>query len=151
MAFEYLVLKNEPNGLNTRYVQAYVRDTAISPQVRLCDAVIAIGAGPASLDLQAIWEAGTIIPGGAKLWREHELKDTDEVCIEVVDAILEIVRANGTLAQMVAAGESAIAAHNRQQIAYNRISAALIAGTNNQRMQFLALLATAAFGKLGQR
>jgi hypothetical protein len=152
MALEYLILKNEPNGLNTRYIQAYARDTAISPQVRLIEAIIPIGAGPGSLDLQALWQSGTIIPGGAKLWNQIELRDADENNRDVINAILDVVRANGTLAQMIAAGEAALADNPKQQTAYNRLLTALNNAPNNtQRWQLLGLLATVTFAKIGQK
>lgn len=151
MAIEYLLLKNERSGTQSRFVRAYVRDTAVSPQVRLVEATIPIASTPASLNLQALFNAGTIVPNGAKLWRQTELAATGDVSREVVDAILEVVRANGTLAQMNAAGANALAADVRQTTAYNRIAAALNAATAAERWQFLALLATVAYSKIGQK
>lgn len=158
MAFEYLIRRNEENSLTTRYLQAYLRDPATSPQVRLVEAVIPINATPASLNLQALWETGTVVPSGAKRWREYELKDTDDVGVEAIDAMLEVLRVTPfnaalALAAMITAGETALAGHPRQLVAYNRLVSALnaVGVTNAQRMQFLALVSTVAFGKIGQR
>lgn len=147
MAITWLIEDTFKLGRN-KVIRALLRENGT---VKRVEVTIPRNASPTMQDVQAAWDAAPALPNGVKEWNKVELRDTDDVGREVVDAILEIVRANGTLAQMVAAGETALAAHNRQQAAYTRISTALIAGTNNQRMQFLALLATVAFGKIGQR
>lgn len=151
MAWEYIVLRNEENSLTTRFIRAYVRDTAVSPQVKLVEAIIPHSAPLSSLDLAALWAGGTIIPGGAKLWNQYELKDTDENTRDVVNAIFDVVRANGTLTQALTAGTAALVDLPKQQTAYNRLVSMLQAGTAAERNQFMALVAVIALSKAGQR
>lgn len=150
MAYEYVILKDQQNGLDTRWIEAYVRNTP-NPEVRLCSAQIGLNAPLNIIDLPTVFAAGTIVPNGAALWNQLDLEATDDIGRGAIGAILDVVRSSGTLAQMVTAGTGAIAGDVRQTAAYTRISTALIAGTNAERMQFVALMAVISYSKIGQR
>jgi hypothetical protein len=151
MAYEYLILTNQPNSLSTRYVQAYLKNTLVPGEVRLADESIALNAPLSSIDLAAAWTRGTVVPNGLFLWNQLRLEEKDEIARVGIGAFFDVIRANGTLAQMVTALEGALDDDAEHLVAYNRISAALIAGTNAQRMNFIAALAVFAYSKIGQR
>lgn len=148
MAIEYQIIDAKPLG-GKRLIKALLRDGNAFKQVQLS---VPRNTQPTAEILQAAWDAGTTIPaGGLKLWNQLQLRDADENSRDVINAILDVVRANGTLAQMVTAGQGAIASDARQQAFYNRLVAALNGGTAAERWQFLALLATVSFSKIGQK
>jgi hypothetical protein len=148
MAIEFFVLVDEDNGAN-RYIQALLKDTA-GNEVRLADETIASGASPSTIDLQAAWARGVPVENGIVQWRQKELEATDEIGRQAILAVLDIVRANGTFAQMIAAGEGVIGTNTLMQGAYNRFTNAINGGTAAQRWQFLAMLTTIAYSRLMQ-
>jgi hypothetical protein len=153
MAYEYLVLINQPNSLSTRYVQAYLKNTLVPGEVRLADEIIALNAPLSSIDLAAAWTRGTVVPNGLFLWNQLEIEDTDTVGKGAIDAILAIVRAtpNPSLAAMTAAGLAVLDDHPKQLIAYNRVKSALDGATLQQVKDFICLLSVITYSKLVQR
>jgi hypothetical protein len=151
MPIEYLILKNEPNSLTTRFVQAYLRNSVAPSEVRRAEVVIPLNAGLGTIDLQAAWASGTVIPNGPALWNQLDLDSTEDLGRGAIGAILDVVRSSGTLAQMTAAGLAVIDDAPKQLIAYNRIKAAMDAATLQQVKDFVSLLAVIAYSKIGQR
>jgi hypothetical protein len=153
MAYEYLILTNQPNSLSTRYVQAYLKNTLVPGEVRLADESIALNAPLSSIDLAAAWTRGTVVPNGLFLWNQLEIEDTDTVGKGAIDAILAIVRAtpNPSLAAMTAAGLAVLDDHPKQLIAYNRVKSALDGATLQQVKDFICLLSVITYSKLVQR
>jgi len=150
MAYEFVILRNKPNGLTTRSVQAYIRN-APNPEVRFAEVIISLNAPLNTIDLPAAFAAGVIVPNGAALWNQLDLEASDDVGRGAIGAFLDVVRANGTLAQMVTALESSIDDDPKQLAAYNRIVAALDAGTAANQRRFLAALVVIVYSRLGQR
>lgn len=152
MAYEYLILVNEPNSLTTRWVQAYMRNTP-NPEVRLAGVQIGLNDPLSSINLATAFAAGEIVPNGTALWNQLDLEETDAVGKGAIAAMLDIVRANAnpSLAAMTAAGLAALDDHPKQLIAYNRIKSAMDAATLQQVKDFVVLLSVIAYSKLGQR
>jgi hypothetical protein len=152
MAYEYLILINQPNSLSTRWVQAYMRNTP-NPEVRLAGVQIGIDDPLSSINLAAAFAAGVIVPNGAALWNQLELEDTDTAGKGAITAILDIVRStpNPSLAAMTAAGLAVLDDHPRQLIAYNRVKSAMDAATLQQVKDFVTLMMVITYSKLGQR
>lgn len=152
MAYEYLILVNQPNGLNTRWVQAYMRNTP-NPEVRLAGVEIGLNDPLSSINLAAAFAAGEIVPNGTALWNQLELEDTDTVGKGAIAAILDIVRAsaNPSLPAMTAAGLAVLDDHPRQLIAYNRVKSAMDAANLQQVKDFVTLMMVITYSKLAQR
>lgn len=150
MAYEFIILKNQPNGLKTRWIEAYVRNTP-TPEVRLCSVQIGLNDPLNSIDLPTVFAAGAIVPNGTALWNQLELESSDDLGRGAIGAFLDVVRVSGTLAQMVAALESAIDDDPKQLAAYNRITAALDAGTAANQRKLMAALCVIVYSRLGQR
>lgn len=152
MAINYLILKNEPNSLTTRYVQAYLRNNSDS-EIRLADQIIPIDDPVSSVNLQDAFNRGTIVPNGLFLWNQLDIEETDTVGKGAIDAVLSIVRANPTpsLAAMTAAGFAVLDDNPKQLIAYNRIKSAMDAATLQQVKDFVTLLSVIALSRLVQR
>lgn len=152
MAYEHIILKNQQNGLNTRWVEAYVRNTP-NPEVRLAGVQIAIDAPLNTIDLPAAFAAGAIVANGTALWNQLELEDTDEAGKGAIAAILDVVRASPTpsLSAMTAAGLAVLDDHPKQLVAYTRVKSAMDAATLQQVKDFVTLLTVVSVSKLGQR
>jgi hypothetical protein len=150
MAIEYQVIEIKPLG-GKRIIKALLKDGTTVKEAQI---TVARNTSPTPELVQAAWDAGSVIENGVKAWNQLQLRDADDNSREVIDAILTVVRSSPTpsLAAMITAGETAIADNARQQALYNRILSALSTAPNNtQRWQFLGLLATVAFAKIGQR
>jgi hypothetical protein len=152
MAINYLLLKNEPNSLTTRYAQAYLRNNSDS-EIRIADQIIGINDPISSIDLQAAYNRGEVVPNGLALWNQLDLEETDAVGKGAIAAILDIVRAspNPSLAAMTAAGLAVLDDNPKQLAAYTRIKSAMDAATLAQLKDFMTLLTVIAYSKLAQR
>jgi hypothetical protein len=152
MAYEYLILVNEPNSLTTRWIQAYMRNTP-NPEVRLAGVQIGLNDPLSSINLATAFASGEIVPNGTALWNQLDLEETDGVGKGAIAAMLDIVRANAnpSLAAMTAAGLAVLDDHPKQLVAYNRIKSAMDAATLQQVKDFVVLLSVIAYSKLGQR
>jgi hypothetical protein len=152
MAWEYRIIKKQGNSLDTLFIQAHLRDLSISPQVRLVEGIVPINGGLGDLNLQDLWASGTVVPGGAKLWRQLDLLDAEDNSRDVVDALFESLRTPGsTLAQATTAGAGVLADNTKQQALYNRLTTLFAGATAAERNQFIVLCLTIALGKAGQR
>lgn len=148
MAISSIVLTDEDNGSN-RFVEMYLKDSG-GNEIRLYSETIASGAPISTINLVTAWPLGVPVENGIVLWRQKEYEATDPIGRAAILAVLDVVRDNGTLAQMITAGEGAIAGNTLMNGAYNRFATALIGGTNAQRMQFIALLTTFTYSRLMQ-
>jgi hypothetical protein len=152
MSWDYRIIKKQGNSLDTLFIQAYLRDTAVSPQVRLVEGIVPISGGLGDLNLQGLWDNGTIVPGGAKLWRQMDLRDAGDNARDVVDALFESLRTPGsTLAQATTAGAGVLADNTKQQALYNRLTTLFAGATAAERNQFIVLCLTISLSKAGQR
>ncbi len=148
MAIEAIILGALPTGPRTKALQVILKDGLV---VKQAEVRLAKDAQPTLADLQVAWNTGTDVPNGLKVFNQYHLRETDDVGREVISAILDVVRANGTLAAMNAAGAAALADNPRPLTVYTRLLAALNAASPAERWQFLALMATVSFSKMGQR
>lgn len=150
MAYEFVILKNQPNGLNTRWIEAYMRNTP-NPEVRRVGVQIGLNDPLNTIDQAAAFAAGVIVPNGTALWNQIDLETTDDVGRGAIRDFFDVVRASGTLAQMIAALEGVIDDDPKQLTAYTRIITALNGGTAAEQRRFMAALAVIVYSKLGQR
>lgn len=152
MAYERVILKNQPNSLTTRSIQAYVRNTP-NPEVRFAEVIVGLEIPLNTIDLAAAFNAGTVVPNGTAMWNQLELEDTDEAGKGTIAAILDVVRAsaNPSLAAMTAAGLAVLDDHPRQLTAYNRVKSAMDAASLQQVKDFVTLMMVVTYSKLGQR
>jgi hypothetical protein len=147
MAIEWMLDEKKRFGRADIYI-GYLRDGTV---VKKAQITLAHGISPTADDVQAAWNSGTPVPGGAKLWNQIQMRDTDDLNRDAINAIFDVLRANGTMAQMITDAEAVIATSTRQNALYTRLTTALNGATAAQRWQFLAILATVSFSKIGQR
>jgi hypothetical protein len=147
MTLSMQILKEEANGLKTKSVRVLVRN---GNAVREAEIIIGLDVNPETIDPQMAWDKGVNVNNPIHQWNAYQLRASDELYTKVIEALLEQVRAKGTLADLINAGRSVLAENSEQLEAFNRLTTALKTGSPAQQLEFMALIALILNSKLGK-
>lgn len=148
MALLMQVLKEEPNGLNTKSVSILVRD---GDAVRQAEVILPLNEAAESINPQRAWDTGISIENPVQQWNAYQLRNSDETFSKVIAALLDQLRGGGSLADMLNAGRAVLAEDSGQLTALNRLTTIVKAAPPAQQAEFIALVALLTSGKLGKQ
>jgi hypothetical protein len=153
MAITFLLDKDREKSLSTRWITAYLKNSDVPNEVRFAGVEIDNGTPLSSINRQTAWDNGTVVPNGEDRWDELELQDSEDLGRAMAIALAKVVRASGTLGDMVNAVEAKLAPEPvaKYNIAYQRIQAAWQAGTAIQQRKLIAIIVLMLTNDIGKR
>jgi hypothetical protein len=148
MAIDYIDEGTVKLG-RTKTIKALLHENGIVKRARI--SVPVSHATPTLADVQAAWDTGTLVPGGATLWQEYQLRDEETNNRAVFAALFSAIDANASLQDVVTAGAAAMASNARQLALYTKLSAIHQAATPQTRYAFLALITVLTHSEISKR
>jgi hypothetical protein len=132
----------------TKTIKALLHENGIVKRARIS---VLRNATPTLAEVQTAWDTGTLVPGGATLWQEYQLRNEEANNRAVIAALFSAIDANASLLDVVTAGEAAMATNARQLALYTKLSAIHQAATPQTRYAFTALIAVLVHSEISKR
>jgi hypothetical protein len=132
----------------TKTIKALLHENGIVKRARIS---VLRNATPTLAEVQTAWDTGTVVPGGATLWQEHQLRNEEASNRAVIAALFSAIDANASLLDVVTAGEAAMASNARQLALYTKLSAIHQSATPQTRYAFTALISVLVQSEISKR
>lgn len=150
MAIEFQIIDPKPLG-RQQAMKVLMRD---GMQVRQAQLSIGLEDDPVEVippQLEALWETADAVTDGLRAWFAFLQRQSNDLLNQTIFAVFATMQAGGNMGAMLQAGKAVLLIDPLQGMFFGALSQAMSQASEAERLEFITLALTVAYGKLGQR
>lgn len=148
MMIEWMITGEKPAG-KTKVIKIALKDGATVRVAELTLDAEADAQQTVTEQAETLFAEGT--PDDLRAWFAIKQRLSNELLNQVIYAVFSTMQGGGTLRQMLNAGEAVLLTDPLQTQLFGGLMQAMAQASDADRLEFIGLALTVAYGKLGQR